>query len=169
MDMTFSRASGTEEYASNEKYEVRGWGRQEEGSLREVIALVNEIRRRHPALHDHLITLQSVDNEQLLAFSKRGVDASSVVLVVINLDVHHTQAGFLNLDLAALGIGNDEPFQLNDLLTDERYRWQGPRAYVQLDPAIMPGAIFVIRRRVRERTRLRLFSLTRKENSRARS
>jgi len=35
-----------------------------------------------------------------------------------------------------------------DLLADTRYLWQGSRKYVELDPQVMPGHIFRVRRRV---------------------
>jgi starch synthase (maltosyl-transferring) len=35
------------------------------------------------------------------------------------------------------------------LLTDTRYAWQGDRAFVQLDPGVVPAHIFRIRRRIR--------------------
>ena len=147
--MEHAARPGTEEYASSEKYEVRTWDREQASSLRDVVALVNATRRAHPALQDNRVTLHDTDNDQLLAFSKRSGDGRSVVLVVINLDYHHAQAGHVALDLPALGVGADETFQVHDALTDERYRWRGPRAHVQINPGVMPGSIFVVRRKVR--------------------
>ena len=147
--MEHAARPGTEEYASSEKYEVRTWDREQASSLRDVVALVNATRRAHPALQDNRVTLHDTDNDQLLAFSKRSGDGRSVVLVVINLDYHHAQTGHVALDLPALGVGADETFQVHDALTDERYRWRGPRAHVQIDPGVMPGSIFVVRRKVR--------------------
>jgi starch synthase (maltosyl-transferring) len=141
--------SGTEEYVDNEKYQLRAWDLERDDSLREIITLVNGLRRENAALQGNLITMHPTDNEQLLAFSKRTADGANVVLVVVDLDVHHRHAGTIDLDLAALGVGPDEAFVVHDQLADARYRWQGGRAYVELDPDVMPAAVFVLHRRVR--------------------
>jgi starch synthase (maltosyl-transferring) len=140
---------GTEEYVDNEKYQLRSWFVGRDDSLRDVIALVNRVRRENASLQDNRVTFHPTDDEHLLAFSKRSADGASVVLVVVNLDAHHTHAGSATLDLRALGVGPDEAFQVHDVLADARYRWQGPRAFVELDPGVMPASIFVVRRRVR--------------------
>jgi starch synthase (maltosyl-transferring) len=140
---------GAEEYLDNEKYQLRAWDIDRPDSLRDVIALLNRIRRENPALQDNRITFHPTDNEQLLAFSKRSADAANVVLVVINLDAHHRQSGLVDLDRAAIGLGPDEAFQVHDLLADARYRWDGQRAFVEIDPGILPASIFVVRRRLR--------------------
>ena len=110
---------------------------------------MNRIRRENTALQDNLVTLHATDNEQLLAFSKRSADLSNVVLVVVNLDVHHPHTGYVELDREALGLLPEEPFQVHDVLADARYRWEGARAYVALDPGVLPASVFVVRRRVR--------------------
>ena len=88
-------------------------------------------------------------NEQIIAFTKSSADQANQVLVMVNLDPHHTQAGLIDLPLDELGIDHHQPFQVHDLLTDARYLWNGPRNYVELNPQIVPANIFVIRRRVR--------------------
>jgi starch synthase (maltosyl-transferring) len=140
---------GSEEYLDNEKYQLRSWNLDAEESLRVEIALVNRIRREHAALQDNRITFHAASNEQLLAFSKRNESGDSVVLVVVNLDAAHRHAGWIDLDLAALGVGPNESFQVHDLLMDARYRWQGPRCYVEIDPSVMPASIFKLRHQVR--------------------
>jgi starch synthase (maltosyl-transferring) len=140
---------GAEEYLDNEKYQLRAWEIDRPDSLRDLIGLVNRIRKDNPALQDNLLTFHPTDNEQLLAFSKRSPDGVNVVLVVVNLDVHHPQTGYVELDRTALGLRPEEAFQAHDLLADTRHRWDGPRAYVAIDPGILPGSIFAVRRRVR--------------------
>jgi starch synthase (maltosyl-transferring) len=140
---------GTEEYADNEKYQLRSWDIAREDSLRDIIALVNRIRRENTALQENLVTFHGTDDDYLLAFSKRSADGASVVLVVVNLDAHHVHGGPVHLDLAALGVGPGEAFQVHDLLADVRYGWQGPEAYVELDPVVFPASVFAVRRHVR--------------------
>jgi starch synthase (maltosyl-transferring) len=144
------REPGSEEYLDSEKYEIRHWATDRPDSLRAFIARVNRIRRENPALqHDAGLRFHPIDNDQLIAYSKRSPDGVSVILVVVNLDPHHAHAGWLELSSADLAIPDEQPFQAHDLLTDARYLWHGARAYVQLDPAVVPAHIFRLRRRLR--------------------
>ena len=139
---------GAEEYIDNEKFQLRTWDLESEDSLRDVITRINWIRRENPALQDNAsIRFHPTDNEQLMCFSKRAGD--NTVLVVINLDPNHKHAGIVDLDLVALGIPLDERFQVHDALSDARYYWTGAKNYVELDPAIMPAHVFVLRHKVR--------------------
>jgi starch synthase (maltosyl-transferring) len=145
------RESGSEEYRDSEKYELRRWDLAGRPSLAELIARVNRIRRDNPPLqHDRHLRFHPIENEALLAFSKggRGDDADPV-LVVVNLDPRLRQGGWLELDLAALGLEPGRPFQAHDLLTETRTTWHGGRTWVELDPQSVPAAIFRLRRKVR--------------------
>ncbi len=144
------REVGSEEYLNSEKYEIKRWDRDRPDSLREFIGRVNRIRRENPALqHDWSLRFHPTDNDWLLAYSKQASDGSNVILVVVNLSPHHTHAGWVELDLDALGLEADRPFQAQDLLTDAHYLWQGPRNFVRIDPHSVPVQIFRLRRRVR--------------------
>jgi len=77
------------------------------------------------------------------------VDGTNQVLVVVNLDSHYKQSGFITLPLEELGIDPRQPYQAHDLLTDARYLWQGSQNYVELNPQTIPAHIFVIRRKIR--------------------
>ncbi|MDX1658669.1 MAG: alpha-1,4-glucan--maltose-1-phosphate maltosyltransferase [Nitriliruptorales bacterium] len=137
---------GAEEYVDNEKYEVKHWDLAQPDSLREMIARVNRIRSENPALQqDREFTFHHVDNEELLAFSKATRDKSNVVLVVVNLDPNWKQAGTTWLDMEALGLEPDSQFQVHDRIGESRYLWHGPSNYVELDPHVTPGHIFVVR------------------------
>ena len=82
-------------------------------------------------------------------YVKSDATSDNVIIVAVNLDPHHVQNGWLTLSLADLGIAPASAFQVHDLLTGERFLWQGARNFVQLDPAFVPAAIFRLRRRVR--------------------
>lgn len=141
---------GSEEYLDSEKYEIRRWDITRPDSLKEFIGLINHIRRDNPALQgDGSLRFHPVDNDHLIAYSKQSPDGANVILVVVNLSPHHVHAGWLELDLAALGVQVDRPFQVHDLLTHAYYLWQGPRNYVQLDPHSVPVQIFAVRRNLR--------------------
>jgi starch synthase (maltosyl-transferring) len=141
---------GSEEYLNSEKYQIRHWDLDRPDSLRELITLVNRIRHENTALQsDWSLEFHPVDNDQLICYSKRSEDGSNLVVMVVNLDPHHVQAGFVDLPLEKLGIESDRPYQANDLLTGAHYVWNGPRNFVQLDPASIPVHILRIRRRLR--------------------
>ncbi|MGE3843946.1 MAG: alpha-1,4-glucan--maltose-1-phosphate maltosyltransferase [Vicinamibacterales bacterium] len=145
------REPGSEEYLDSEKYQLRHWDVSSPWSLRELIGRVNRIRRENAALHsDRYLRFHDIDNDRLIAFSKRTADLSNEVLVVVNLDIAHRHGGWITLDADTIPAGADpQPYQVHDLLGEGRYLWQGRRNYVELDPRAMPAQIFRLRRRVR--------------------
>lgn len=149
---------GAEELRDNEKYQLRDWDIDRPDSLRHVIARVNRIRRDNPALAENTrLHFHETDNDLVLCYSKRTPDGSSVILVVVNLDPHHGHSAWLHLDLAELGVAEDAPFQAHDLLGGDQYFWRGPRAYVELSPAVMPAHVLLLRRLVRNENMFEYF------------
>jgi starch synthase (maltosyl-transferring) len=144
------REPGSEEYLNSEKYEIRHWDIGRPDSLKEFIARVNWIRRDNPALQsDDSLQFHSVDNEQLICYSKKTEDLSNLTITVVNLDPYHVQSGWVDLALPSLGIPDGQTYQVHDLLSDARYLWNGPRNYVELNPHICPAHIFRVRLKVR--------------------
>ncbi|CAN5865674.1 alpha-1,4-glucan--maltose-1-phosphate maltosyltransferase [soil metagenome] len=138
---------GAEEYAKSEKYQIREWDLERADSLTPVIAQVNRARHSHPALQrNNSLEFHHVDNEMIISYSKRAGD--DVVLVVVNLDPHHTQSGWVDLDPVSLGL-EDDRYQVRDLLTDRIYQWSGSRNFVRLDTAGIPAHIFSFLRQTR--------------------
>jgi starch synthase (maltosyl-transferring) len=137
----------SEEYLDSEKYELKQWDIKSPSSLKDFIARVNRIRRQNPALHNDLsLRFHSVDNDQLICYSKRTENLASVIVVVVNLDCRYKQSGWIDLSLDELGIDHDQPYEVHDLLADATYQWQGARNYVELDPQKMPVHILWIDR-----------------------
>jgi starch synthase (maltosyl-transferring) len=142
------REPGSEEYRDSEKYQLRHWDLDRPDSLRAFIARVNRIRRENPALQsDWSLKFCPVDNDQLIAYVKR--DGDNAIVTIVNLDPNHVQAGWVELDLDALGLSPSQPYQMHDLLTDQRFLWDGARNYVMLDPHRAPAHILRLRPRVR--------------------
>ena len=138
---------GKEEYKDSEKYQTREWHLDRPDSLRWLIGRLNAVRREHPALQqDRSLRFHDTDSDALLCYSKTAGD--DVVLCVVSTDPFHTRAGWVTLDLDALGLPADQPFQVHDLLGDARFLWNGARNYVEIDPHAAPGHVFAIRRRV---------------------
>ncbi|MCO5109002.1 MAG: alpha-1,4-glucan--maltose-1-phosphate maltosyltransferase [Burkholderiaceae bacterium] len=145
-----AREPGSEEYLDSEKYEIRSWAIDRADSLRDLVALVNRIRRENPALQsDRSLAFMPTDNEQVICYAKRSGDGSNTIVVVVDLDPHHSHGAWLDLDLDWLGIATDSTYQMHDLLSGARYLWQGARNYVRLDPAHMPAHVFRVRHRLR--------------------
>jgi starch synthase (maltosyl-transferring) len=148
---------GAEELARNEKYQIRSWDLDRPGSLRHVIARLNRIRRSHPALHgNRTLRFHTTDNDLVICYSKHTADLRDIVLVVVNLDPHHTHRAWLTLDLAALGI-TGSAFQVHDLLGDAHYTWRDARNFVELDPDHSPAHVFEIKRFVRSENQFEYF------------
>jgi starch synthase (maltosyl-transferring) len=144
------REAGSEEYLDSEKYQLRDWPIDRPDSLRDYMAAINRIRRENPALHhDWNLRIVPIDNPQLLAYAKATPDLSNVLVIVVNLDPHHVQAGWIDVPLDVLGIDEQRPYQMHDLLSNAHYLWHGRMNYVELDPAAGPAHVFRVRRRVR--------------------
>jgi len=110
---------------------------------------VNRARHENKALQqDWSLAFFPVDNEQIICYAKTTPDLDNAVVVVVNLDPMHTQSGWVELDLQALGIDAQTSYQMHDVLTGARYLWNGARNFVALDPARSPAHLFRLRRRV---------------------
>lgn len=135
----------SEEYLDSEKYELKHWDIERADNLSGLISRVNRIRRENPALQSDLgLCFHSVDNEQLICYSKRTEEFSNLVLVVANLDYRYKQSGWVDLSLDELAIDGSHPYKVRDLLGNATYQWQGSRNYVELDPQKIPAHIFLV-------------------------
>ena len=141
---------GGEEYRDSEKYQLRHRDLKAPWSLEGLITRINAIRRAHPCLQrDWNVRFHAVDNEQILCYSKRDPQGGDVLLIIVNLDPHHTQGGWLDLPLSELGLGDQQSCQVHELLSEQRFLWNGSRHFVQLDPQRSPAQIFRPRRHLR--------------------
>jgi starch synthase (maltosyl-transferring) len=141
------REPGSEEYLDSEKYEQRTWDLSGGTRMRGLIARVNTARQDHPALQtNERLLFHEVDNPNLLCWSKNTDDQRDVILAVVNFDYQQTQSGTIDLDLDALGLIEDAPYEVVDLLDDETYTWTGARSWVELDPEARAAHLFWLRR-----------------------
>ncbi|QGN59298.1 DUF3416 domain-containing protein [Nostocoides sp. HKS02] len=153
---------GAEEQIDNEKYQYknRRWEDYEPGGVKEGQSLagyltrLNEIRREHPSLHWlRNITFHHVDDENIIAFSKRRVETApdgavlseDIVVVVANLDPHSTRESTVHLTMPALGLDYHDGMAAQDLITGASWHW-GEHVYVRLGPETEPVHIVAIRR-----------------------
>ncbi len=141
---------GGEEYLNSEKYELKRWDLNSPRNLKNLIARINRIRRESPALHrDANLRFHDTDNPAVLCYSKASEDGSDILIVLCNLDAFHTQSGWVNLDVASLGLDVGHGFQAHDLLGEGRYLWHGSRNYFELTPESLPAHIMKVRQWVR--------------------
>ncbi|MDX1548017.1 MAG: alpha-1,4-glucan--maltose-1-phosphate maltosyltransferase [Rhodothermales bacterium] len=137
-----------EEYADNEKYEIRTWNWNDPDSLQPLMKRVNKIRRENPALQFwRNVTFHRCDNPNVLAYSKAHGD--NLILCTVSVNPFQAEAGWVHLPLEDWGLAAGEPFEVEDLLRGEFYLWHGAANFVHLDPGVMPAHLFRIRRRGR--------------------
>ena len=137
-----------EEYADNEKYEIRVWNWDDPHSLQPLFRRLNRIRRENAALQTlRSLRFHPVDNPHLLAYSKQS--GANLIFCVVTLDPFQPQEGTLHLPPETLGLPADPPLQVHDLLGGERFLWQGADHRIRLDPQVMPARIFRVLRRIR--------------------
>ena len=138
---------GTEEYLDSEKYEikVRDWNGP--GNLAAYIARLNRIRRDNPALHEYRnLRFYPSDCDDVLWYGKRSFDGGNTILAAVNLDPFEPRQATVRVPLEAIGIGADERFQVQELITGARHLWKGAEQTIRLDPAEEPAAIFSVSR-----------------------
>jgi len=141
---------GAEEYIDNEKFQLRHWEWDQPNVFREFIALVNRARRENPALqYDDRLRFHATDNDQIVFYSKSTPDLSNIVLVIVNVDPHHTQSGHVFVPLTELGLSGADSYQVQDLLTGAHYLWRGERNFIALDPKVTAAHVLRLRRKTR--------------------
>jgi starch synthase (maltosyl-transferring) len=133
----------TEVYLNSEMYQhkVRDW--DQPGNIKDDVALINRIRRDNPALHlyDNL-RFCAADNDQIIAYRKATPDRANVIVCVVNLDPVWPQSAWVDVPVDEWGIGPDQPYVVQDLLTGERFTWRGRANWVRLDPTVRPAHVF---------------------------
>ena len=140
---------GREEYLDSEKYQWKERDWNAPGNIKDWITRINRIRQQNRALHlyDNL-RFYAADNENILFYGKMTAARDNIILVVVNLDAHHTHNSYIHVPIAEFGAMDADAYQVHDLLTDARYTWTGSRNYVELDPLTQPAHIFRVRRQV---------------------
>ena len=153
---------GSEEYLDSEKYQIKPRDWNQAGSLRELIARVNAIRREHPALQTNAgLNFYNTDNPHFLWFGKsegserperperpersERSERSERVFVIANTDPQWTQQGWVQMPVWEMGIGERDRYVVEDLLDGARYTWRGEWNYVKLDPTERVAHVLVVR------------------------
>jgi starch synthase (maltosyl-transferring) len=136
---------GKEEYIDNEKYEIKNWDWNRTSRIKEVIKLINHIRRDNPALQlTNNIHFGITENPQIMCYGKATEDFSNQMIMVVNLDPYNLQRTMIKVPLHELGIPYDRPYWVHDLINGSRYQWLGEWNYVEINPHIMPAHVFKV-------------------------
>lgn len=138
---------GKEEYVDSEKYQFKGRDWNAPGNIKDTITTLNRARREHRALQEYRnLEFHPCDNPQILFYSKMTDARDSIVLVVVNLDPHHAQSGWVEAPIADFGVIESATYEVRDLLTNEKFLWQGARNFVSLDPRNRVAHVLEVRR-----------------------
>ena len=120
---------GKEEYLDSEKYQIRAWDWDRPGNIRDDVALMNRLRREHPALQDFAnVKFYNMWNDHILYYGKRTPDLSSFLLFAVNLDPHNGQGGHFEVPLWEFGLPDHASIEVRDLVAGVRLHVarQGP-------------------------------------------
>jgi len=136
-------AEGKEEYYNSEKYEVRHYDWKKTNRMTDIMTMINQARKENEALQSTWNThFCDVGNDQLVAYLKATDDLSNIILVVVNLDPHHSKSGYVQLPKDRLKLGDKINVKLHDCMTDEHYTWTQEWNYVDINPNKMPFHLF---------------------------
>ncbi|MEO6739254.1 MAG: alpha-1,4-glucan--maltose-1-phosphate maltosyltransferase [Chthoniobacteraceae bacterium] len=129
-----------EEYLDSEKYQFKGRDWNAPGNIKSVITRLNRIRSENPALQRaRNLHFQNADNEFVLAYSKS--EGGNHLLIIVNLNAWYTEESSVLVPLEEFGLREDQQYEVEDLLTGERYQWQGRRNFVRFVHGKTPGHV----------------------------
>jgi starch synthase (maltosyl-transferring) len=132
---------GSEEYLDSEKYQVRVRNWSAPGNLDPDIGRLNRIRRSEPALQTFTnLSFHESGHPEVLLYLKGAWGRD--LLCAVSLNPREPVEAALAVPLERLGIGEDSSYEVEDLLSGERLRWQGALQSVRFDPTERAGYIW---------------------------
>ena len=138
---------GREEYLDSEKYQFKKRDWNAPGNIKDWIARLNKIRKQNRALQLFTnLRFYHAENDAILFYGKMTAARDNILLVVVNLDPFRKQHSFVDVPIEHFGQMESDDYQVEDLLSGATYTWRGRQNYVELDPAIQPAHIFLVRR-----------------------
>ena len=142
-----AREPGSEEYLDSEKYQLKPRDWSAPGNLVDLVTRVNRIRRENRALQlSTNVRFFRADDPYVLFYGRLTPARDNAVFVAASLDPIAPRASMVDVPIAELGIGADQPYRMHELLSDRWFEWRGPRGYVELHPEVDPAQIFVLHR-----------------------
>ena len=145
--------AGVDEHVDSEKYQYKPRdfeGAIESGkSLAPYLKKLNEIRASQPALGQlRNIAIHYSDDPEVLVYSKHleaefSEGKANTIIVVANLDPHSARETNIHLELWKLGLDEQVPFLVRDLITGVEFTW-GKSNFVRLDSFTEPVHILEV-------------------------
>jgi len=134
-----------EELNHSEKYQYKTHDWNAPGNIKDFVSKVNRARKQQPALQEYNnLHFHTCENPQIMVYSKRIAAENSTVLCIVNLDPYNTQSGIVRIDMAELGLHDDDFYFVKDQITGENFVWRGSENFVLLDPSKTPGHLFTV-------------------------
>lgn len=136
---------GKEEYFNSEKYEIKTYDWRKTNRMTDLVTLLNKARRENPALQSTWnLQFCNIENSNLIAYVKTTDDLSNCILVIVNLDQHGKQSGYVQIPKERLRLGDKINLKLHDLITDEHFTWTQEWNFVELEPNKLPFHLFKV-------------------------
>lgn len=140
---------GKEEYFESEKYQFKGRDWDADGNIKPWITALNRARLENRALQEYRnLLFHKAENDQILFYSKITKARDNIILVAVNLDPFTAQSAWLDVPIDLFGWADGSAYEVEDLLSGDRFLWHGRRNYVSLDPHVRPAHVFKVRRHV---------------------
>jgi len=136
---------GREEYLNSEKYELKQWDFSKTNKLKELIKIINKLRKENTALQNtYNFQELKIENDNLFCYMKYDEENDNYLLMAVNLDPYHQQGGWVQLPLALLNHKNRERYLMQDVLTSNSYYWENEWNFIELNPHVLPFHLFKI-------------------------
>lgn len=133
---------GREEYLNSEKYEIRKRNWNMKGNIKDLISDLNRIRREKDSMHENgNVRFHNTNNPNILFYSRTSGKTGRTVMVAVNINPYETHEATVRVPTETIGICNDDPYRVRDLLTGDIYTWRGVYNYVRLIPDERPAHI----------------------------
>lgn len=135
---------GKEEYNHNEKYEIKHWDWDFYTKTYELITRINKIRKRNSAFQstDNIVFAETT-NDQIICYVKYDLETENICIVAVNLDPFNTHSANIKLPVIK-DYKWPHAIQVTDLLSGDKYQWNGEWNYVELNPYDIPAHILKV-------------------------
>ena len=132
-------------YQDSEVYEYKVWDWDRPGHIKDYVRRINRIRRENSALH-YLknLTFHEAQNDSVLFYGKTA--GENAVFTAVNLDPHAPHDAHVHFPLWEIGIGEDETYVVEELISGRRLQAQGGWFWVRLMPWSNPVEIFRVKK-----------------------
>jgi glycosidase len=134
---------GREEYMDAEKYEIKQRDWLADGNIRDIISLLNKIRKNVVNFHLHgNVKFLNSSNPSILAYYRYYPGYPSV-MVVVNINPYETCEATVQVPPDWVRSSDCAGYDVMDMMTGEKYCWHNEYNYVRLVPEYRPAHILV--------------------------